>query len=749
MNPQSRGDDPLVQQKPAPAADTAPARVYGEWLIRIKPDQGPAYNRLIEQSGLPLFREAGGRMVGWWKTMIGDLYEHVTIWEYDDMAAFERAGQFLSTNAAFARFVAARDPLLAGEENRFLRLVPGAERPQLTDPAPFVVHEIHRVPLARKDAYLAFMTSQGLERLKAHGFRSVGPWVVDVGRWSEVTYLFRFQRLAERERLIARFSAAADAQQCRDKLGGFVDEITTRLLIPAPFATGPSAGETTPKGASTRPLPHRERIAPGIYAAGFSDHYRSANCGWADLGEETLLIDLPRGIPVAEFLALVGEAAGKPARTLVLTQIQDGDAAILKSLLEHGITRVLASPATCDRVRAGNPKVDPPALRALRERTRIGSDLVPVDFLPLDHVAASEGGAVHLPDQAVLFAGPVVVNGPRAVLAGSDTARWIATLRELEALAPVHVVPGFGSWGGREVLKRQRRFLAELRRQVGYQIAQGRPRAGLDEQVRLPADCLVWMPYDNPAAADLDHVYRELTVPSAPFLGCAPTSSDPRPHALVLIGDQPHEPGHLEEGLEPVFDATGVVPHFTVDVRALSAENLARVKLLVILRDGLQRPERDHKADIRWMTPEQQLAVARFVEGGGGFLNLHNAMGLYPPDGPYLDLVGGRYVGHGPLERFRVEVVDANHPVTRGVSSFFAADEQHTPPFDEARVHLLLQNRSDLGKVAAAGWVREPGRGRLCHLASGHTREALLHPMYQNLLRNAVRWCLRLDGGNR
>ena len=217
------------------------------------------------------------------------------------------------------------------------------------------------------------------------------------------------------------------------------------------------------------------------------------------------------------------------------------------------------------------------------------------------------------------------------------------------------------------------------------------------------------------------------------------------PHALVLIGDQPHEPGHIEEGLRPVFEATGVVPHFTVDVNALSAKNLAMVQLLVILRDGLMRPERDNRTHFIWMTPEQERAVVAFVEGGGGFLNLHNAMGLYPPGGPYLNLVGGRYIGHGPLERFRVEVVDPDHPVTRGVGAFFVADEQHTPPYDEGRVHLLLRNRSDDGKVAAAGWVREPGRGRLCHLANGHTLEALLHPMYQRLLRNAVRWCLRTE----
>jgi type 1 glutamine amidotransferase len=305
------------------------------------------------------------------------------------------------------------------------------------------------------------------------------------------------------------------------------------------------------------------------------------------------------------------------------------------------------------------------------------------------------------------------------------------------------VVPGFGSWGGAELLTRQQRFLSELRRQVGFHISQGRSHATLLDEIRLPADCFAWTPYGEPTADDIEYVYQEMTVPIAPFHGWAPSAADARPHALVLIGDQPHEPGHLEEGLRPVFQAVGVVPHFTVDVRALSSKNLAMVQLLVVLRDGLSRGERGNRSPFVWMTSEQERAVVAFVDGGGGFLNLHNSMGLYPPDGPYLDLVGGRYIGHGPLERFRVEVIDPAHPVTRGIEPFFVADEQHTPVYDEKRVHLLLRNRSDDDKVGAAGWVREPGRGRLCHLASGHTLEALLHPMYQKLLRNAVRWCIQ------
>src|SRR6185312_2764204 len=100
--------------------------------------------------------------------------------------------------------------------------------------------------------------------------------------------------------------------------------------------------------------------------------------------------------------------------------------------------------------------------------------------------------------------------------------------------------------------------------------------------------------------------------------------------------------------------------------------------LLVVLRDGALRPSGPEGPLVSWMTPEQERAVADFVASGGGLLALHNATGLYPEGGPYLRMVGGTYRGHGPLERFRVRVVDRSHPVTRGVSDYEVADEQHT-----------------------------------------------------------------------
>ncbi len=509
-------------------------------------------------------------------------------------------------------------------------------------------------------------------------------------------------------------------------------------------------------------FPHEQQLAPGVRAVGFADRYQSANCGWAETKDATLLIDLPRGIAPGKFVDAVTQITGKPVTAIALTHGMPDDVPLIDELRARGVKRVYLSPATYKNLTSGAGKPAAPATAArqvagatsdvpsegfvvLSKRSALGDAPGGIEFLPLDECRTRGAAAVYLAGPKILFAGPLVCHGPRAPLPDTDSEAWIAALARLAERRAVQVVPGFGSWGSADLVDRQRRFLVEMRRQVGYFIARGRPHEDLPAEIRLSSDVLVWMPYDTPSAEDIEWVYQELTVPQAPFHGRPPKIDDTPPHALVLIGDLPHEPGHIEQGLRPVFEATGVVPHFVVDVRALSSENLACVRLLVILRDGLQRPKTAGQADYMWITPEQERAVVEFVHRGGGFLNLHNSMGLYPDNGSYLNLVGGRYIGHGPLERFRVEVVDRGHPVTRGVEDFSVADEQHTPPCDERKVHVLLRNRSDEGQTAAAGWVYEPGQGRLCHLANGHTRDSLLHPMVQRLMCNAVNWCLRRD----
>ncbi len=223
------------ESKPSGAAAPAPPeKVYGEWRIRVRPDKGAKYGDLIKEKGLPLFQKAGGRMVGWWTTLVGDLYEQVTIWEYDGMPAFEKAVQFLGQEKRFKKFAAARDPLLSGEESRFLKLSSLAEKPAIPESAKFVIHEVHRVPLGRQEGYFK-SAGEVAGLLKKNGFRFAGPFQTAVGRWSEITYLFFYDGLAERDEKLRALAANGDGEKIGRLLAETVEEITTRLLVPAPF----------------------------------------------------------------------------------------------------------------------------------------------------------------------------------------------------------------------------------------------------------------------------------------------------------------------------------------------------------------------------------------------------------------------------------------------------------------------------------------------------------------------------------
>jgi type 1 glutamine amidotransferase len=502
-------------------------------------------------------------------------------------------------------------------------------------------------------------------------------------------------------------------------------------ILLAALAAPPTGGE------ALRPI----EVAPGVFVLAFSDRHASANAGWVTGGGEVTLIGAPDAESVPAILDAVRKTTGKAPSSAIITGASPRAFEAARRLLAEGVSRGVVAAGAPGKDALSATAAGPPveAVRARTLLTRAGREL---ELVPFDRGPGTSALAVHVRDCGVLFTGEACVHGPRAVLRGTSTAAWIRALRELRRFQPELVVPGAGTTGGRDLIDRQERLLLELRRQVGHRVAQGWPAELVSAGVRIEPEWLVWMPYDTPTREDVDHVRDELTIPRAPFGADPFRDEETGPKTLAIIGDSPHEPGHLEAGLAPVFEAAGLAVRFAVDFRALSKETLAQVRLLILLRDGNSWPEGPDRPTRPWMTIEQERAVVEFVERGGAFLALHNSTGLYPEKGPYLELLGGTYEGHGPLERFRVRVADADHPVTRGVEEYEIADEQHTPRPDTSHVHVILRSISAEGVEAAAGWVREVGKGRVCYLANGHTRDALGHPMFRRLIANAIGWCL-------
>ena len=80
-------------------------------------------------------------------------------------------------------------------------------------------------------------------------------------------------------------------------------------------------------------------------------------------------------------------------------------------------------------------KIPAARVRCFAVRTEIANEAAGrIELIPCRGIAGHGCAAIYLRGHRVLFAGPCVVNGPRARLPGSDTELWVESLKRLEKL---------------------------------------------------------------------------------------------------------------------------------------------------------------------------------------------------------------------------------------------------------------------------------------------------------------------------
>jgi len=151
---------------------------------------------------------------------------------------------------------------------------------------------------------------------------------------------------------------------------------------------------------------------------------------------------------------------------------------------------------------------------------------------------------------------------------------------------------------------------------------------------------------------------------------------------------------------------------------------------------------------------EQQRALAEAVALGKGLVAVHcsNVMGwqdggLDPADRPLFELLGNRYLSHGPGHhegRHTVEIV-TGHPVTDGVTDFELFDEYYEFELADDAVKVVAQRHRADGAVIPVMYVREVGAGRVVYLALGHDMRAWGEPPFRRLVRQALTWAAGRD----
>ena len=131
---------------------------------------------------------------------------------------------------------------------------------------------------------------------------------------------------------------------------------------------------------------------------------------------------------------------------------------------------------------------------------------------------------------------------------------------------------------------------------------------------------------------------------------------------------------------------------------------------------------------------------------GQGILVLHHALVAYPDWQPWSDICGiaqrsvsqpgfGSDVG----QRLRLEIADAGHPITRGLSAWELIDETYTMPNADPSSEILLTTTHPRSMRTIA-WTRQYGSSRVLCFQSGHDAQAYGDPGFRKVMAQGIRW---------
>jgi type 1 glutamine amidotransferase len=172
-------------------------------------------------------------------------------------------------------------------------------------------------------------------------------------------------------------------------------------------------------------------------------------------------------------------------------------------------------------------------------------------------------------------------------------------------------------------------------------------------------------------------------------------------------------------------------------------------------------------------------AISAWLAGGGRWLALHGtnsileftAAGVATPQvrDDLMELLGTRFKAHPPIGPFTVEVVERDHPLTRGIEDFEVVDELYLSE-TLAPIRTLMRT-SFTGEAAGfvdADWqdavvpilyLRDIGMGQILYNTLGHCRGhwdlptlqpfyghpercAWNYPVYYEMLRRGISWAM-------
>ena len=154
------------------------------------------------------------------------------------------------------------------------------------------------------------------------------------------------------------------------------------------------------------------------------------------------------------------------------------------------------------------------------------------------------------------------------------------------------------------------------------------------------------------------------------------------------------------------------------------------------------------------LKPEQQQAFAELLKKGIGVVAMHHNLGGYQKWDEYRKIIGGKFcvtdcefdgVKHKQStwdhdQEVKIDIVDNEHPITKGIEPFTIHDEVYGGYWVSPDAKILLTTDHPKNKPGQIAWVTKYGNSPVAYLMLGHDSQAWKNPSYPKLLRQAIQW---------
>jgi uncharacterized protein len=204
--------------------------------------------------------------------------------------------------------------------------------------------------------------------------------------------------------------------------------------------------------------------------------------------------------------------------------------------------------------------------------------------------------------------------------------------------------------------------------------------------------------------------------------------------ALVLCDDYWH-PARIPRAGLGALTGTEFTFDWIENARAWSPETMMAYPLVILTKSN--NVSSTDQTD--WMTDPVQSIFSDYARKGNGLLAIHSGTAEYERKPVLRSLLGGVFTHHP--EQCPVTVNPRpGHPLSDGSAPFTLKDEHYFIALDDPQADVFVTTTSVHGKQPG-GWRRIEGSGRVAVLTPGHNVEVWLHPSFQTLLLNSLRWC--------